>query len=228
MRACTDYATIKGIEVIGAYKDEAISGKGSKTEQRIEYQRMLKDSGKGLFDTILIHKYDRIARSLLEHVNLKDKINRSGVQLIAVAQDFGKSNEAVIMRALMQSMSEYYNLNLAAEVRKGHKENALKALYNGGVAPFGYDVVNKRYVINELEAGFVRKIYDAAVNRRGFVEVLEELNAAGIIGKRGKPLKYTQIYEMLHNEKYTGVYTYSQTEEVSRSDRRHKPNAIKK
>lgn len=218
IRACMDYAAAKGYNVIEVYTDEAISGKGSKTALRAKYQKMLKDCAKGTFDTVLIHKYDRIARNVSEHVNITAKFQNMGIELIAVAQDFGNSNEAKIMRTLMWSLSEYYIDNLAAETRKGLKETALKGLHTGGYAPFGYDVVNQQYVINELEAGYVRKIFAAALNRKGFTDIITELSERGITGKRGKAIKYTQIYEMLRNEKYTGVYVYSAKEEKNRSD----------
>ncbi|MGN1134191.1 MAG: recombinase family protein [Oscillospiraceae bacterium] len=227
VRACRDYAAAKRYNIIEVYADEAISGKGSKTAARAKYQKMLRDCKKGTFDTILIHKYDRIARNLGEHVNLNSKLQDMGITLIATAQDFGTSNEAKIMRTLMWSLSEYYIDNLASETRKGLKENALKTLHNGGCAPFGYDVVNKQYVINDLEASYVRRIFNAALNREGFTDIIKELSERGITGKRGKPIKYTQIYEMLHNEKYTGVYVYSTEEERNRADRRTKPNAIR-
>ena len=227
IRACKEYAATKGYTVIQVYADEAISGKGSKTNQRAQYQKMLRDCQKGAFDTILIHKYDRIARSLGEHVNLSNKLQEMGIELIATAQNFGNNNEAKIMRTLMWSLSEYYIDNLAGEVRKGLKERALKGLHTGGVAPFGYDIVNQHYVINELEAEYVRRIFDAALHCAGYSEIIKELAERGIKGKRGKPIKYTQIYEMLRNEKYTGVFTYSVTEEKNRSERRNKPNAIR-
>ena len=227
IRACREYAAAKGYNIIEVYADEAISGKGSKTAARAKYQKLLRDCRKGTFDTILIHKYDRIARNLGEHVNLTSKLSEMGITLIATAQDFGTSNEAKIMRTLMWSLSEYYIDNLASETRKGLKENALKAQHNGGYAPFGYDVVNKQYVINDLEASYVRRIFNAALNREGFSDIITELSERGITGKRGKPIKYTQIYEMLRNEKYTGVYVYSTKEESNRVHRRNKPNAIR-
>lgn len=193
----------------GIYADEAISGKESKTAARAQYQKMLRDAHKGLFGVILIHKYDRVARSLSEHVSLEKRLRDDKVELVAVAQDFGNTAEAKIMRALMWSMSEYYLDNLSAEVQKGHRETALKGLHNGGCAPFGYDVVNQQYVINELEAAYVRRIFAAAQDGTGFKNIIAALDAAGITGKRGKPIKYTQIYEMLRNEKYTGVYLYA-------------------
>lgn len=200
---------------------------GVKTALRARYQKMLRDCDKGLFQTILIHKYDRIARNLGEHVNLEKKLKDKGITLIAVAQDFGNTNEAKIMRTLMWSLSEYYIDNLATEVKKGHRETAIKGLHNGGYAPFGYDVVNQAYAINEIEAGYVKKLFTAAANREGFTEIIKEMDERGIKGKRGKPIRYTQIYEMLRNEKYTGVYAYSPQEEECRGDRRQKPNAIK-
>ena len=227
VRACREYAAAKGYNIVDVYADEAISGKGSRTAARAKYQKMLRDCRKGTFNTILIHKYDRIARNLGEHVNLTSKLSEMGIILIATAQDFGTSNEAKIMRTLMWSLSEYYIDNLANETRKGLKENALKAQHNGGYAPFGYDVVNKQYVINDLEASYVRRIFNAALNREGFSDIITELSERGITGKRGKPIKYTQIYEMLRNEKYTGVYVYSTEEEHNRADRRTKPNAIR-
>ena len=166
VRACQEYAQQHGITVVGTYTDEAISGRESKTELRREYQRMLRDVKKHTFDTILIHKYDRVARSLVEHANLEKRLNEEGIELIAVGQDFGTSSEAKIMKALMWSMSEYYSDNLASETKKGLRETALKGLHNGGYAPFGYEVVDRRYVINELEAAYVRKMFDCALNRK--------------------------------------------------------------
>ena len=224
VRACTEYAAHKDITIIGIYKDEAVSGK---TANRSQYQKMLRDCQKGTFEIILIHKYDRIGRNLGEHVNLTAKLDKLGVQLIAVSQDFGSSAESKIMRTLMWSLSEYYIDNLAAETRKGMKENALKALHNGGVAPFGYDVIDKHYVINELEAEYVRRMFDAALHRRGFGELIKELSERGITGKRGKKIQYSQIYEILRNEKYTGCYVYCEVEEKERIKRRTKPNAIR-
>lgn len=188
---------------------------------------MQKDCDKGLFDVILIRKYDRIARNLAEHVNLEMRLQAKGIELIATAQDFGQSNEAKIMKSLMWILNEYYNDNLSDEVKKGHKENALKGIHNGGVPPFGYDVVDQQYVINVLEAAYVKKIFQCAADREGFVDILREMEECGIYGKRGAVLKYTQIYEMLRNEKYTGVYLYSQIMAQNRADRRSKPDAIR-
>lgn len=227
VRACREYAAAHELLISKVYTDEAISGKGCKTALRRQYQKLLRDADRGTFSIILIHKYDRIARNLGEHVNLENKLKEKGVQLVATAQDFGSSKEAKIMKAMMWSLSEYYIDNLADETRKGLREIALKAQHTGGYAPFGYDVADGRYIINELEASFVRQMFTCALHRQGFTDLIANIAAAGVTGKRGRPIKYPQIYEILRNEKYTGVYLYSPTEATNRADRREKPDAIR-
>ena len=227
VRACREYAAAKGYIVNKVYTDEAISGKGSKTLRRKQYQALLRDCEKGLYNIVLVHKYDRIARNVGEHVSLDMRLSEAGVTLIAVAQDFGQTKESKIIKTLMWSLSEYYIENLAAETQKGHRETALKALHNGGYPPFGYDVVEQKYIINETEAAYVREMYECAVRGEGFVDLIAEMEAAGIKGKRCRPIRYPQVYEILKNEKYTGTYTYSMNQEKVRSRRREKPNAIK-
>lgn len=227
VRACTEYAEKHGMEVIHVYADEAVSGKESKTASRVEYQQMMKDASRGRFEVILIHKFDRVARSLTEHVNLQARLAKWKVELVAVAQDFGGGAEAKIVKALLWSMSEYYLDNLASEVRKGQREAALQGKHNGGLPPFGYDVVDQRLVVNPLEAEYVRQMFEACIVGDGYADIINEMAAAGITGKRGKPIRYPQIYEILHNEKYTGVYLFSPTEAENRVDRREKPDAIR-
>ena len=73
----------------------------------------------------------------------------------------------------------------------------------------------------------MRKLFACALDRQGYKAVLKEMKDAGIVGKRGKEIKYPQVYEILRNEKYCGVYLYSESEETDRSERRIKPNSIR-
>ncbi len=227
VRACKEYADANGIEIVRIYSDEAISGTEEKTENRLQYQTMLEDLPKHLFEIILIHKHDRIARSLEEHVRLSGILKKEKVLLIAVAQNFGDGLEGDFAKQMTWVLSEYYSKNLSKEVKKGHREVALRGLHNGGCAPFGYDIVDQHYIINEVEAVYVRKMFDAALNHQGYNDLIQEMADAGIVGKRGKPIGRTQIHEILCNEKYTGTYLYCLEEEPNRADRRTKPHAIR-
>lgn len=222
VRFCEEYASSKGYVITKVYGDKALSGKN---DRRPEFQKMMRDSEKGLFDVVLVHKYNRFARNMKDHVNYESRLNDANVQLIAVAEDFGQGKESIIMKSLMRALSEYYIKDLSDEVRKGMRENAYNAIHNGGCPPFGYDVVDKRYVINETEAMYVRKMFDLAVNQQKFSSLVDEMGKAGIKGKRGKPVKYTSIHEILRNEKYTGTYVYALVSQ--QKNRRAKENAIR-
>lgn len=220
VRACKEYAVKNGMSVVRIYADKAISGKSDK---RPEFQKMIQESK--LFDVVLIHKYNRFARRMKDHLIYEDKLNQNDCTLISVTEDFGQGKNSIIVKTVLQAISQYYIMDLADEVKKGHKENALKALFNGGVAPFGYDIVDLKYVINEKEAYWVQKMFDCAYRKKGFSELLKEMSAAGVVGKRGKPLQYSSVYEILRNEKYTGTYVYDP--EPTKHNRRDKTNAIR-
>lgn len=209
VRACSEFANNSGMDIYRIYSDEAISGTEEKTDQRAQYQAMLADAKQHRFEVLLIHKYDRVARSLEEHVRLSKMMEKEKIPIIAVAQNFGASIEGDFAKQMMWVLSEYYSKNLAKEVRKGHREVALKGLHNGGPAPFGYRVVDQKLEIEPEEAVYVRKMFDAALNRKGQKGVIRELKEAGVRGRSGKEIKYPQIYEILRNEKYAGIYVYS-------------------
>jgi DNA invertase Pin-like site-specific DNA recombinase len=162
VRACKEYATNKDYVILKVYADEAISGKGTKTQSRKQYQALLRDSKLGLFDVVLVHRYDRIARNVGEHVNLELKLSENNISLVAVSQDFGQSKEAKIMKTMMWALSEYYIDNLADETKKGHKEVALKGLHNGGCPPFGYDIKNQRqlYIVRNSLVDMTKELLE--------------------------------------------------------------------
>lgn len=227
VRACQKFAVSNGLRVTHVYSDEALSGKGSETYKRLEYQRLLKDAASHRFDVILVYKYDRVARDLYEHASLDKYLRDLRIELIAVTQNFGASTEAKIMKALTWVTAETYIDNLAVEVRRGKKERALKAEHNGGYPPFGYDVVDRKYVINDMEAQYVRRMFQCAIDRVGFRDLIDEMDRIGMRGKRGAKIGYSQIYEILRNEKYTGTYIYSETLADTRSAQRAHIDAIR-
>lgn len=120
---------------------------------------MIKDAQNGFFDVLIVHKIDRFARDRFDDAHYKRLLKLAGVNIEYVEQKIDGSPEGIILESVLVGMSEYYSKNLAKEVQKGMKENALKAKHNGGIPPLGYDVVNGHYVINETEAKVVRDIF---------------------------------------------------------------------
>lgn len=208
IRASTDFANRKGWTLIGTYLDSA---KSATTDKRPEFQRMIKDSAKGIFDVIIVHKLDRFARDRYDSASYRHKLKKNGVRLASVLEHLDDSPESVILESLLEGMAEYYSKNLAREVMKGMTDNALKCQRTGGIPPLGYDVdpKTKKYVVNEREAETVRLIFDMYLRGHGYNEIIDELNSQGHRTKLGKAFGKNSIHDLLVNEKYAGVYTFN-------------------
>lgn len=96
---------------------------------------------------------------------------------------------------------------------KGLMENAYNGRHTGGTPPLGYDVDKdtKKLVINPMEAEAVRLIYEKYIAGAGYTEIIELLNSLGFKTKRGASFGKGSLYEILRQEKYTGVYTFNKT-----------------
>ena len=207
VRAIKEYCLKNNFNLLRIYKDEGISGTSIK--DRIEFIKMIVDSKKKDFKYVIVHKFDRFARNRYDHAIFEKKLEDNGVKLLSVLENLTDSPESVILKAMLTGMNEYYSLNLAREVRKGQKENALKCIHNGGLTPLGYDLdENKKYIINEKESKIVKEIYKLYLNGVGYTSIASTLNKKGYLNKLGKPFRKTSIREFLLNEKYTGTFIF--------------------
>ena len=207
IRAIHDYCDKNGYNLVKVYKDEAISG--TSTEDREQFLQMINDSKNKNFNYVVVHKFDRFARNRYDHALYEKKLEDNGVKLLSVMEQLNDSPESVILKSVLTGMNEYYSLNLAREVRKGQKENALKCVHNGGIPPLGYDLNDDNtYQVNEDEAKSVKLIYKMYLDGRGYATIADELNALGFTNKLGQSFKKTSIRDTLLNEKYTGTFIF--------------------
>ena len=134
IRKCTAYAEKNGITVLKHYIDRAYS---AKTDDRPEFQHMIKDSEKGLFDLILVWKLDRFARNRYDSARYKNQLKKNGVKVVSATELISDKSEGVLLESILEGMAEYYSADLAEKVSRGLTENALKCKHNGGPAPLG-------------------------------------------------------------------------------------------
>nr|WLJ26190.1 MAG: integrase [Firmicutes phage HS17] len=206
-RAIRDYCQRNEIELVSTYADEGISGT---TDNRPQFQQMIKDAELGAFDYVIVHKLDRFSRSKYDSAIYKRKLKLLNVQLLSVLENLDGSPESLILESVLEGMSEYYSRNLSREVKKGMRENALKCKFNGGTPPLGYDVdENKNYVINAHEAEAIKLIFDMFTKNYSYSQMMMRLNNLGYKTKRGREFTRNSFYEILNNERYIGIYFYS-------------------
>lgn len=208
MHAISAYAKREGLILTSRYIDRA---KSATTDQRPAFQQMIADSGKGLFDVIIVHKLDRFARNRYDSAHYKFQLKKNGVALRSVTENLDGSPESIMLESVLEGMAEYYSRNLAREVEKGKRENALKGRHVGGIPPLGYNVAKdtKELVVNDWEAQAVRMIFNLYLQGCGYGKIIEMLNKGGYLTKKGKPFGKGSIYEILRNEKYMGIYIYN-------------------
>lgn len=207
LRAIKEYCNKNKILLIEKFYDEGISGT---TDERPQFQAMIKYTENNDIDYVIVHKLDRFSRSKYDSVIYKQKLRNNGTSVISVLENLDDSPESLILESVLEGMSEYYSRNLSREVKKGLRENALKAKFNGGTPPLGYDVdENKNYIINPYEAEAVRLIFNMYVLEYGYSSIIEELNQKGYKTKKGLKFGKNSLYEILGNEKYIGNYLYS-------------------
>ena len=189
LRECMAYCKKNDITVLRTYIDRAMS---AKTDHRPDFQRMIKDSAKGLFDVIIVWKLDRFARNRYDSAHYKAQLRKYGVKVLSATENISDGPEGIILESMLEGMAEYYSAELSEKVIRGHTENALKSKYNGGTPTFGY-VIDKdmQYQIDPRTAPAVLEMftmYDEGATMKEIVAYIQpftanadKLSAAGAV-----------------------------------------------
>lgn len=212
-RALIEYAKKNGYAVDEDYIfiDEGISGTSAK--KRPAFMRMIGTAKKKPkpFDAILVHKFDRFARSREDSVVYKSLLRKEcGIKVISITEQMEDDKFSVILEAMLEAMAEYYSLNLSDEVMKGMTEKARR----GGVQAkpiLGYDIVDNNRVINKDESEIVKLIYEMCIDGESIGAIAKHLNMLGYRNKTGNPFDARRIKYMLENPVYIGVTRWNYT-----------------
>ena len=207
LRDCKDYAEKNGITVVGTYIDRAYS---AKTDDRPDFQRMIKDSGKKIFDVVLVWKLDRFARNRFDAVNYKYQLEKNGVHLVSVMEPISQGPEGIMVESMLIGMAEYYSAELALKVARGERENALQCKYNGGVVPLGFTIgkEDRLYHIDPETAPIVQEIFTRYADGEPAEKIAASLNERGLRTRTGKPFVKNSFFQIFRNRRYIGEYRY--------------------
>ena len=206
IRECTAFAEKNGITILRHYIDRAYS---AKTDNRPDFQEMIKDSGKKLFDMVIVWKLDRFARNRYDSARYKAQLKRNGVKVVSATEVISEGAEGIILESVLEGYAEYYSADLSEKVIRGRKENALKCKFNGGTLPIGYVIDEEQHFqIDPLTAPFVLDVFRKYDKGATMKELRDWLNDSGVRNTRGQPLNFNSIQHMLKNRRYIGEYQY--------------------
>ena len=209
IRDCTAYAERNGYMVIGAYADRAISGT---TDDRPEFQKMIKDSKRKQFDLVIVWKLDRFARNRYVSAKYKAQLRQNGVRVISANETISDGAAGILTESILEGMAEWYSENLKENVIRGLSVNAEKCKWNGGTLPIGYVVDEEQHLQpNRLTAPFVVEAFKMYDEGHTLTQIRDHLNGKGLTNTKGRPLTYGSIQHMLSNRRYIGEYAYRDT-----------------
>ena len=202
IRECTAYAKKNGITIVKHYIDRAIS---AKTDNRPQFQQMIKDSDKKLFDIVLVWKLDRFARNRYDSARYKTQLKKNGVKLVSATEIISEGPEGIILESVLEGYVEYYSADLAEKVVRGQTENILKGRCNGGRGTFGYTLDSERkFHIDPLASPFVLESFTKYRDGLTMKEIRDWLNENGIKNPVGGAFTYNSVEHMLKNRRYIG------------------------
>lgn len=204
---CMKYINDNNMIFIKAYVDEAVSGKS--TDNRNSFFEMINDVKRGEYDAVVVYKYSRFARNLVEATLYRQQIEKAGAQLISAMERIDDSTpEGRMMRNIIMVMDEYYSDNLATFVRSAQYLAAKNGKIMGAIAPLGLKYNDKgTYDINEDEAPAIRLIFKMFADGASQAAILRQLDALGYRTRNGIPYKASTLSGLLTNEKYIGRYS---------------------
>lgn len=201
LRVCYDFAERNGYSIIHEYIDRAVTGK---FDNRAQFQKMLEDSKKQNFEAILVYKFDRFARNRYDSAVYKRTLRSRGIKVISAMEFISDGPEGILLESMLEGWAEYFSADLAQKVKRGMRESVYKGHFIGGRIPYGFNIVNKRYEINEAEAEVVRRTYEMFLSGKTIKEISTCFNSEHLTNKKGQPFTHHQIYDLLTRPIYIG------------------------
>jgi DNA invertase Pin-like site-specific DNA recombinase len=198
------------------YDDGGYSGG---TMERPALQRLLIDIEAGQIDVVVVYKVDRLTRALSDFAKLVEVFDRRDVSFVSITQQFNTTTSmGRLTLNVLLSFAQFEREVIGERVRDKIAASKKKGMWMGGMPPLGYDVKDRKLVVNNDESRTVVDIYRRYLAVKSVRTLAEELTIAGIRSKRrarsdgteygGQKLARGALYLMLQNRVYRGEITH--------------------
>ncbi len=201
-----------------AYDDGGLSGG---TMERPALKRLLMDISEGLIDVVVVYKVDRLTRSLADFAKMVELFDAKTVSFVAVTQQFNTTTSmGRLTLNVLLSFAQFEREVTGERIRDKIAASKRKGMWMGGVPPLGYDVRDRKLVINPAQADTVRLIYQRYLKLGCVRQLSKELAERRIVSKvrvsrngiRSGGCRFSRgaLYELLANPIYIGEIRHKQ------------------
>ncbi len=204
--ACEAYVASQRAEgwllVPDRYDDGGISGA---TLERPALKRLLADIEAHKVDVVVVYKIDRLSRALMDFAKLVEVFDRNSVTFVSVTQSFNTTTSmGRLTLNILLSFAQFEREVIGERIRDKFAASRRKGIWMGGWAPLGYDIKDRKLIVNEREAKHVRSIFTRFSRGMPPQQLIAMLANEGTLNKRGKPIDKGYLYRVLNNRVYLG------------------------
>ena len=211
IKTLTQYAKDNGVNVVDIIKDEARSGADKKRAFSLVRKVIASDD----IDSVLITKYDRLARELYLQGWIKIEFQRRNIQVIAVEQGATNGTDPIVKltEQIIGAVAEFEK-SMTRERLDGGLTDKFETHNRrpAGTVPIGYtwsgERHNRQIIVIEKEREIVKAIYEGYLEYKSIRALIRALNKKGIFNKKGKPYSPQGILCILRNRFYLGYVSY--------------------
>jgi site-specific DNA recombinase len=198
------------------YDDGGISGG---TLERPALHQLMADIEADLIDHVILYKIDRLTRSLTDFSKLIDRFDKKGVSMVSVSQPFDTSTSmGRLTLNVLLSFAQFEREITGERIRDKIAASKQRGMWMGGCVPLGYDLQERKLLVNETEAQVIQHIFARYLELGSVHHLRRELERDGIRSKvrirkndqrrGGQPLSRGALYPLLRNRLYIGEVTH--------------------
>jgi site-specific DNA recombinase len=211
--ACEAYVASQRAEgwllVSDRYDDGGFSGG---TLERPALKRLLGHIEAGRVDVVVVYKIDRLSRSLMDFSRLVEVFDRQNVTFVSVTQSFNTTTSmGRLTLNVLLSFAQFEREVIGERIRDKFAASRRKGMWMGGWAPLGYEVKDRKLVVNERDAKLVRSIFQRFLKTGSGTILARQLIQEGVRNKYGKLIDMGILYKLLNNPVYIGEAVHKGT-----------------
>lgn len=185
------------------YDDGGFSGG---TLDRPALKRLMADIESGRVDIVVVYKIDRLSRSLMDFSRLVEVFDQHKVTFVSVTQSFNTTTSmGRLTLNILLSFAQFEREVIGERIRDKFAASRKRGMWMGGWAPLGYEVRDRKLVVNETDAKLVRSIFQRFLKLGSATTLAQLLIAENVRNKYGKLIDKGILYKMLNNPVYVGI-----------------------